>query len=65
MKISLSEQIREAETHRDELTELASKRPTLTDRLHRAEGIILTLRLIETVEPEFRSFMAERSKDRA
>lgn len=66
MKIPLSEQIHEAETHRDELQAALARRPELTDRLHRSEGIVLTLRLIESVEAPFRQFMATRhSKDEA
>ena len=63
MKISLPEQLREAETHRDEMQAQASTRPTLTSRLHRSEGIVLTLRWLETYEIPFRAFMAQRSKD--
>lgn len=56
MKIPLSEQIQEAERHRGELTRQGGD---LT-RLHRAEGIVLTLRLLEATEQDFREFMRAR-----
>jgi hypothetical protein len=67
MKISLAEQIPEAECHRDELQALiasdAKGQAELHRRLHRSEGIVLTLRWLETYEIPFRAFMAQRSKD--
>ena len=64
MKITLSEQIIEAELHRDDLQALiamgAEGQGDLAPRLHRAEGVILTLRLIHAVESEFRQFMIAR-----
>lgn len=67
MKISLKEQIAEAETHRDGLhglMEIGGQPPgvNIVTRLHRSEGIVLTLRWLETYEIPFRAFMAERSK---
>lgn len=56
MKIPLSEQIQEAEQHRDELTRQGGDQT----RLHRAEGIVLTLRLLEATEQDFREFMRQR-----
>lgn len=64
MKIPLADQITEAEQHRDELLAAVTKRPELSDRLDRSEGIVLTLRLIATVDAEFRQFMKSR-KDAA
>lgn len=53
MKIPLSEQIQEAEQHRDELARGGGDQT----RLHRVEGTILTLRLLEVTEQDFREFM--------
>ena len=60
MKIPLSAQIAEATLHRDELQSTLTKRPELLDRLHAAEGIVLTLGLLETTQSEFREFMKLR-----
>lgn len=57
MKVPLSEQIHEAEVHRDAIATAAAQKPEMAPRLDRSEGIVLTLRLLETVEPEFRQFM--------
>ena len=67
MKITLSEQIIEAELHRDELEALiasdAKGQAELHRRRDRVEGMILTLRLIQATESEFRQFMAKRKED--
>lgn len=60
MRITLSEQIAEAETHRDAISAAVAIKPEMAPRLDRSEGIVLTLRLLETVEPEFRQFMRQR-----
>ena len=57
MRITLSEQIAEAETHRDAIAAAVAQKPAMAPRLDRSEGIVLTLRLLETVEPQFRDFM--------
>lgn len=63
MKVPLPTQIAEAAQHRDELQSAVLKRPELIDRLHAAEGTVLTLTLLQTTETEFRQFMArERTK---
>jgi len=56
MKVPLSEQIQEAEQRRDELTRQGGDQT----RLHRAEGIVLTLHLIQATEQDFREFMRQR-----
>lgn len=65
MKIALSEQIIEAELHRDELEVLiaadAKGQAELHRRRDRVEGTILTLRLIQATEEPFREFMTEYS----
>ncbi len=61
MKITLSEQIIEAELHRRALEKAATDNPALFPRLHRSEAICLTLAVYEANEIEFRQFMAERS----
>lgn len=64
MKITLSEQITEAELHRDELEALiaadAKGQAELHRRRDRVEGTILTLRLIQATEEPFREFMIAR-----
>ena len=60
MKVPLPSQISEAETHRDELEKAVKTRPELMERLHRAEGLVLTLMLLQTHETEFRQYMAAR-----
>ena len=66
MKIPLPDQIAEARRHRDSLEALRAEGVTYTEgpdletRLHRAEGIVLTLEFIKTYESEFRQFMANR-----
>jgi hypothetical protein len=64
MRVALSEQIIEAELHRDELEALiasdAKGLPDLLRRRDRVEGMILTLRLIQATESEFRQFMIAR-----
>lgn len=61
MKITLPDQIAEQERRRDELEALVSTDPGRMRSLHAVEGTILTLRLLQNVEPEFRQFMRERS----
>lgn len=65
MKIPLADQIAEAELHRDELVALiasdARGQAELHRRRDRVEGMILTLRLIQVTEQDFRKFMWERS----
>jgi hypothetical protein len=66
MKVPLHEQIEEAERYRDSLRELReegvkfTEGPDLETRLDSAEGIVLTLRLIQVTEIEFREFMRQR-----
>lgn len=64
MRVPLSEQIIEAELHRDELEALiasdARGQAELHRRRDRVEGMILTLRLIEATEAPFREFMIAR-----
>lgn len=60
MKIPLLDQIAEAERHRDELQAALAKRPELAGRLHAAEGMCLTMRLVQAIETDLRQFMAER-----
>lgn len=66
MKIALPDQIAEAELHRDNLEELIAdgvqlpEGSDLENRLHRAEGIVLTLHLIQAQEQDFRAFMRQR-----
>lgn len=66
MKIALSDQITEAELHRDELDALiaseAKGQAELHRRRHRAEGIVLTLHLIKATEQEFREFVRQRAR---
>lgn len=62
MKIPLVHQIQEAERHRDEIHKLAAEDETLSDRLDRAEGIILTLRFVQTYEAGFRDFFAAQKQ---
>lgn len=57
MKIPLSDQIAEAERHRDELQAAVAKRPDLVGRLHAAEGMCLTMRLVQSIETDLRQFM--------
>lgn len=57
MKVSLSEQIIEAEFHRDELVAA----PADTGRINRAEAIVLSLRFLQTYEQGFRETF-ERSR---
>ena len=64
MKICLSEQLTEQEAHMAELLLKREAGEDVQTRIDRTMGTILTLRLMETVEPEFRAFMAERSKAR-
>lgn len=61
MKITLSDQLIEAELHRKALEKASFDNFALLDRLHRAEAICLTLAMYEANEIEFRQFMAERS----
>lgn len=69
MKVSLSEQLEEATRYRDALERLHdegvkfTEAPDLETRLHRAEGIVLTLTLLQVQEQDFRQFMAQRSRD--
>lgn len=66
MKIPLIDQIQEAERYRDSLQALRDEdiefkeAPDLETRLHRAEGIVLTLHLIRATEQDFREFMRQR-----
>lgn len=63
MKVPLEEQIQEAIRHRDILQHLLEEGVQLPDpedhlrRLHRAEGIVLTLTFNQTYEAEWRAFM--------
>ena len=63
MKISLSEQLTEQEAHMAELLLKREAGEDVQTRIDRTMGTILTLRLMETVEPEFRDFMRQRSKE--
>lgn len=63
MKVPLSSQIEEAELHLAQATKAAAANPSLQPRLDASEGIVLTLRLIEAVEPDFRLFMDRRGKE--
>jgi hypothetical protein len=65
MKIPLSAQLAEAELHRNALAKALPSNPALEPRLDRSEAICLTLAMIETYEPQFRAFMAKRSKGTA
>ena len=71
MKVPLSDQIQEAERYRDSLAKLAEEGATLTEppdlstRLHRAEGIVLSIRFLQTYEQQFREFMRQRSNQEA
>lgn len=58
MKVPLSEQIQEAERHRDELRATGND----GDEIDRSEAIILSLRFLQTYETQFREvFMQLRS----
>lgn len=61
VKIPLPDQIAEQERRREELEAFVSADPGRMRSLHAVEGTILTLRLLQNVEPEFRQFMRERS----
>ena len=61
VKIPLPDQIAEQERRRAELEALVSAEPSHLPSLHAVEGTILTLRLIQSTENEFRQFMRERS----
>lgn len=64
--VPFPEQIQEAERYRDSLQTLRdegvkfTEAPDLETRLHRAEGIVLTLHLIRATEQDFREFMRQR-----
>lgn len=66
MKVPLTEQIQEATRYRDSLEKLReegfeyTEAPDLETRLHRAEGIVLTLKLLQVTEQDFREFMRQR-----
>jgi len=47
MKIPLSDQIAEAELHRDALQKAVADKPHLLPRLHRSEAILITLAAYE------------------
>lgn len=61
MKITLAEQIIEAEVHRRAIEMAAQTNPDFIKRLHRSEAICLTLAMLHANEPEFRQFMSELS----
>jgi len=65
VKIPLADQIAEAEHHRDALQIAIAARPELAERLNRAEGMVLTLRLIQATEGPFREFMKTRTRNAA
>lgn len=65
MKIALIDQIEEAERHRDELAAAREVDGSDEARLDRAEGIILTLRFVQTYERGFRQFFASQQKGNA
>lgn len=66
MKVSLSDQLKEAIRHRDNLQRLIDEGVQLPDpedhlrRLHKAEGIVLTITFNQTYEAGFREFMRQR-----
>lgn len=62
MKIALIDQIEEAERHRDELAAAHEVDGSDEVRLDRAEGIVLTLRFVQTYEQNFRDFFASQQK---
>lgn len=62
MKIALIDQIEEAERHRDELAAAHEIDGSDEARLDRAEGIVLTLRFVQTYEQNFRDFFASQQK---
>lgn len=64
MKIALVDQIAEAERHRDDLEADAFGNPDALERLHRAEGIVLTLNFVQTYEQGFREFVRSRPEAR-
>ncbi len=64
MKVPLSQQIEEAERHRDDAARAAERNPSVRPRLDAAEGIVLTLHLLKTVEPDFRQYMNSRKDER-
>jgi alpha-glucuronidase len=61
-KIPIADQIEEARRHRDEIEKQAAGDETLSDRLDRAEGIVLTLAFVEAYEQGFRDYFAARQK---
>jgi len=60
MKIPISDQIIEADLHRNELQSSVVNHPELLNRLHAAEGLCLTVRFNQAHEQQFRQFMRER-----
>lgn len=62
VKVSLSEQIHEAEVHRDALQKAATDKPELAPRLHRAEALLLTLSERQAFDEEWQEFMTSRQE---
>ena len=62
MKITLPEQLTEQEAHMAELLLKREAGEDVQTRIDRTMGTMMTLELLKMVEPEFRAFMAERSK---
>lgn len=56
MKIPLTDQIAAQERYRDYL----ETKPEATQTLHAIEGTILTLRLLQALETDFRQYMKSR-----
>lgn len=65
MKVALLDQIAEAERHRDDLEAGAVDNPEAKERLHRAEGILLTLSFVQTYEQGFREFYRSQQEARS
>lgn len=65
MKVALVDQIAEAERHRDDLEASADGNPDVTERLHRAEGILMTLSFVQTYEQGFREFFRSKQEARS
>lgn len=63
MKITLPSQLTEQEAHMAELLLKREAGEDVQTRIDRTMGTMMTLRLMETVEPEFRDFMRQRSKE--
>lgn len=52
MKIPLSDQIAEAELHRDALQKAVADKPHLAPRLDRAEALVLTIHAYRAIEQQ-------------